>query len=104
MRSNKGQLVSQHLENISRTALEKYQNILKELVKGRHGIYALYRGGGVKSLLLTIATKKQRKPLSVLAFMIIYKMLNLPCNAKDEMKPLIYFVAREINIHKVTSS
>lgn len=42
MRPNKGQLVSQHLENISRTALEKYQNILKEYVKGRHGVYALY--------------------------------------------------------------
>lgn len=45
MRSNKGQLVSQHLEKISRTALEKYQNILKELVKGRHGVYALYSKG-----------------------------------------------------------
>jgi hypothetical protein len=45
MRSNKGQLVSQHLENISRTALEKYQNILKEYVKGRHGVYALYSKG-----------------------------------------------------------
>jgi len=43
MRSYTGQLVSQHLENISRTALEKYQNILKEYVKGRHGVYALYR-------------------------------------------------------------
>jgi hypothetical protein len=42
MQSNKGQLVSQHLENISRTALSKYQNILKEYVKGRHGVYALY--------------------------------------------------------------
>jgi hypothetical protein len=41
MGSNKGQLVSQHLENISRTALEKYQDILKEYVKGRHGVYAL---------------------------------------------------------------
>lgn len=45
MGSNKGQLVSQHLENISRTALEKYQNILKEYVKGRHGVYALYHKG-----------------------------------------------------------
>jgi len=45
MGSNKGQLVSQHLENISRTALEKYQDILKEFVKGRHGIYALYHKG-----------------------------------------------------------
>jgi len=42
MHSNKGQLVSQHLENISRTALEKYQHLLKEYVKGRHGVYALY--------------------------------------------------------------
>jgi len=42
MHPNKGQLVSQHLENISRTALEKYQHILKEYVKGRHGVYALY--------------------------------------------------------------
>jgi hypothetical protein len=45
MQSNKGQLVSQHLENISRTALEKYQDILKEYVKGRHGVYALYLKG-----------------------------------------------------------
>lgn len=45
MRSSKGQLVSQHLENISRTALEKYQHILKEYVKGRHGVYALYSKG-----------------------------------------------------------
>lgn len=47
MRSNKGQLVSQHLENISRQALEKYQGILKEYVKGRHGVYALYRNGNL---------------------------------------------------------
>lgn len=45
MRSNKGQLVSQHLENISRKALENYQDILKEYVKGRHGVYALYSKG-----------------------------------------------------------
>ena len=47
MRSNKGQLVSQHLENISRKALEDYQDILKEYVKGRHGVYALYRNGNL---------------------------------------------------------
>ncbi len=45
MYRTKGQLVSQHLENISRTALEKYQHILKEYVKGRHGVYALYSKG-----------------------------------------------------------
>lgn len=43
MKSRKGQLVCQHLENISRIALEKYPEIIKEFVKGRHGVYALYR-------------------------------------------------------------
>lgn len=42
MHPTKGQLVSQHLENISRSALEKYPHILKDFVKGRHGVYALY--------------------------------------------------------------
>jgi hypothetical protein len=45
MATNKGQLVCQHLESMSRAALEKYQSILKEYVKGRHGVYALYRKG-----------------------------------------------------------
>lgn len=44
MKSRKGQLVSQHLENVSRDALEKYQGIIKNYVRGRHGIYALFRG------------------------------------------------------------
>jgi predicted GIY-YIG superfamily endonuclease len=43
MKSRKGQLVSQQLENVSREALEKYQDIIKNYVRGRHGIYALYR-------------------------------------------------------------
>lgn len=42
MKSYKGQLVCQHLENISRDALERYQGIIKKYVRGRHGIYALY--------------------------------------------------------------
>ncbi len=42
MQPTKGQLVSQHMENISRSALEKYPHILKDFVKGRHGVYALY--------------------------------------------------------------
>jgi hypothetical protein len=45
MGSKKGQLVCQHLENISRRALEQYQGLLREYVKGRHGVYALYRKG-----------------------------------------------------------
>lgn len=36
-------LVSQHLENISREALEKYQNIIRRYVRRRQGVYALYR-------------------------------------------------------------
>jgi hypothetical protein len=39
------QLVSQHLENISRDALEKYLHIVRRYVLGRQGVYALYRRG-----------------------------------------------------------
>ena len=41
----KGQLVCQHLENISREALETYQSIIREYVKGKRGVYALYKKG-----------------------------------------------------------
>lgn len=37
-------LVSQHLEKISREALERYQDVIRQYVRGRQGIYALYRG------------------------------------------------------------
>jgi predicted GIY-YIG superfamily endonuclease len=36
-------LVSQHLENIAREALEKYENIVRRYVRRRQGVYALYR-------------------------------------------------------------
>jgi hypothetical protein len=39
------QIVCQHLEYISRAALEKYQDIIRHCISGRHGIYALYRKG-----------------------------------------------------------
>ena len=39
------QLVCQHLESISRAALEEYQNIIRQYVRGRYGIYVLYRKG-----------------------------------------------------------
>jgi hypothetical protein len=39
------QLVCQHLENISRDTLEKYQAIIKRYVVRRQGVYALYRRG-----------------------------------------------------------
>ena len=35
-------LLYQHLERISRSALEKHQRIIRRLIRGRHGIYALY--------------------------------------------------------------
>ncbi len=38
-------LVCQHLENISRDALEKYQDIIRDYVRRRQGVYALYRRG-----------------------------------------------------------
>jgi hypothetical protein len=39
----KGQLVCQHLEKISRRLIEDYPEVIREFVRGRHGIYALYR-------------------------------------------------------------
>lgn len=42
-RKKQSNLVCQYLESISRTALEKYQEIIKKYVRGRHGIYSLYR-------------------------------------------------------------
>lgn len=46
MGSSRGQLVCQHLEGVSRKALEDYQGIIKEFVKGRHGVYALFGKSG----------------------------------------------------------
>ena len=37
-------LVCQHLENVSREVLKKHQDIIRNYVRGRHGVYALYKG------------------------------------------------------------
>lgn len=37
------QLVCQHLENISREALEEYQKIIRDYVRKHQGVYALYQ-------------------------------------------------------------
>ncbi len=37
-------LVRQHLENIGRDALESYQDLIRDFVRGQYGVYALYRG------------------------------------------------------------
>jgi len=39
------QLVSQYLENISREALAKYQDIVRNYVRNRQGVYALFKRG-----------------------------------------------------------
>ncbi|HEY0724336.1 MAG TPA: hypothetical protein VGD41_10180 [Pyrinomonadaceae bacterium] len=41
--AKRSSLVCQHLENISRGALEEYQDIIRQYVRDRHGVYALYR-------------------------------------------------------------
>ena len=42
--AKKTQIVCQHLENISRAALQEYQELIRQYIGRRHGIYALYRG------------------------------------------------------------
>jgi len=41
--SKRSPLVCEHLENISRRALEEYQDIVRQYVRRRQGVYALYR-------------------------------------------------------------
>ena len=36
-------LVSQYIEGISGAALDRYQRIIRAYVRGRHGVYALYK-------------------------------------------------------------
>jgi len=43
--TRRAQLICQHLENISRKALEEHQAIIRAYVRGRQGVYALYRRG-----------------------------------------------------------
>jgi len=42
-RKKQANLVCEFLERISRDALQKYQEIIKKYVRGRHGIYALFK-------------------------------------------------------------
>ena len=43
MARNKAYLVSQHLEGISANALDKYQSVIRDYIKGKYGLYVLYR-------------------------------------------------------------
>src|ERR1700722_2365049 len=40
-------LVCQHLENIAREVLEQRQDIIRQYVRHRQGVYALYRRGEI---------------------------------------------------------
>ena len=42
---SKDSFVCKHLENISRSALDEYQEIIRRYVRRRQGVYALYRRG-----------------------------------------------------------
>lgn len=44
MALERAHLVIQHVEMMSRTLLENHQNVIREYVKGKRGVYALYRG------------------------------------------------------------
>ena len=41
--AKRSSLVCQHLENISRRALERHLDIIRAYVRNREGVYALYR-------------------------------------------------------------
>ena len=41
--AKRAQLVCEHMENLSRQALEKHQDIIRQYVRRRQGVYALYR-------------------------------------------------------------
>jgi|SRR5579871_511518 len=45
MPKHRQNFVCEHLENISRKALERNQEIIRKYVRRRHGVYALYRRG-----------------------------------------------------------
>lgn len=43
--SKRAPLVCQHLEHLNRAVLERYQRIIRNYVRNREGVYALYRRG-----------------------------------------------------------
>src|SRR5438045_4668414 len=42
--AQRAQLVCQQLENVSSVVLEEYQDIIRHYIRGRNGVYALYKG------------------------------------------------------------
>jgi hypothetical protein len=54
-------LVCEQLENLSREALEEYQDIIREFIRGRHGIYALYKNDRLYYVGLAINLRRRLK-------------------------------------------
>src|SRR6266550_1287317 len=42
--ARRSQLVCKQLENVSSVVLEEYQDIIRHYIRGRNGVYALYKG------------------------------------------------------------
>src|SRR5688572_20606912 len=42
--TKRAQLVCQQMENVSSLVLEEYQDIIRGMIRGRNGVYALYKG------------------------------------------------------------
>ena len=42
--ARRAQLVCQQMENLSSIVLEEYQDIIRRYIRGRNGVYALYKG------------------------------------------------------------
>jgi len=61
MAKAKNHLVIEFLENVSRTALEKYQEIIRRYIEGKNGIYALYRGNRLKYVGLATDLRRRLK-------------------------------------------
>ncbi len=55
------QLVCQHLERVSRELLEDYQDLVRDLVRGRQGVYALYRDHRLQYVGLTVELRGRLK-------------------------------------------
>lgn len=45
MKNKRSQLVTEYLEHLSGKAIEEYQSIIKEFIRGKNGIYGLYKDG-----------------------------------------------------------
>jgi hypothetical protein len=45
--TSRSHLVAEHLENVSGKVFDAYPEIIREMIKGKSGVYALYRRGSL---------------------------------------------------------